>query len=559
MEREEYNKELKALITKYNNIWSSYYDDFSNIFKLREKEEQLKEEQKKYEEFMINPNIVESDELKKAKAQKEDLIKRMRDIEEKIRDINISNQEKELYLKQKNGMRYELGDLTFDIEMLEMDSMQKNMPENKQEELDEVKRDIEQEQFTNKSMGNTENDYDLRLKNALNEINEIVSNNNFSHTLTEEEKNEIIQEKAGKINEEMFEYDNKIQAFQTTINDKNYTYKENNFRKAISTLAIYERNRLNVLEGKELLEFESDKEQENIEEEKRLVFEWYENGKKYRYTERTEEDIEKAKKEQEEIAKQEAKKAKEQTKKEQEKYRVKYDKNYNNIKEIEENLERYEKEKEEHIVNVDKALKINEMANKVIDLKSTFCTTETRPIIRDMYNNLKDQAEQEGFVKNKRLLEKKMESLENTGLDLTDKKLLTEKIDENIMKKVKRGIEEIVEIESELELQNELLQEGKTIGDYFQEQDELEQQEQQLQEQKAVQEQVKTSEQQVEEKEQEGQETKAQEESSKEALDISNMDIDFLAGVMEDIEYNNRKKNEKNEIPGREDDDDLGR
>ena len=549
MEREEYNKELKALITKYNNIWSSYYDDFSNIFKLREKEEQLEEEQKKYEEFIINPNIIESDELKKAKAQKEDLIKRMRDIEEKIADINISNQEKELYLKQKNGMRYELGDLTFDIEMLEMDSMQKNMPENKQEELDEVTRDIEHEEDNNQSMGSTEKDYDERLKNALDEINEFVSNNNFSHTLTEEEKNEIIQEKAGKINEEMFEYDNRIQAFQATINDKNYTYKENNFRKAISTLAIYERNRLNVLEGKELLEFESDKEQENIEEEKRLVFEWYENGKKYRYTERTEEDIEKAKKEQEEIAKQEAKKAKEQTKNEQEKYRVKYDKNYNNIKEIEENLERYEKEKEEHIVNVDKALKLKEIEDKAINLKSTFCTTETRHIIRDMYNDLKKQVEQEGFVKNKRLIEKKMQSLENTGLDLTDKKILIEKIDENIMKKVEVGIEEIVEIESELELQNELLQEGKTIGDYFQEQDELEQQEQQLQEQKAdQQEQVKTSEQQVEEKvvEQEGQETKAQEESSKEPLDIS--DVDFLTGEMEYVEEINKNRNDDDEL-----------
>lgn len=545
MEREEYNKELKALITKYNNIWSSYYDDFSKVFELREKEAKLKEEQKKYEEFVVNPNIVESDELKKAKAQKEDLIKRMRDIEEKIADINISNQEKELYLKQKNGMRYELGDLTFDIEMLEMDSMQKNMPENKQEELDEVTRDIEHEEDNNQSMGSTEKDYDERLGNTLNEINEFVAKNGFPQSLTEEEKEAIIHEKDAMIHEEMFNYDNKIQAFQATINDRNYTYKENNFRKAISTLAIYERNRLNVLEGKELLKFESDKEQENIEEEKRLVFEWYENGKKYRYTERTEADVENAKKEQDEIAKQEAKKAKEQTKKEQEKYREKYDKNYNNIKEIEENLERYEKEKEEHIVNVDKALKINEMANKVIDLKSTFCTTETRPIIRDMYNNLKDQAEQEGFVKNKRLLEKKMENLENTGLDLTDKKLLTEKIDENIMKKVKRGIEEIVEIESELELQKELLQEGKTIGDYFQEQDELEQQEQQLQEQKTEQqEQVKTSEQQVEEKvvEQEGQETKAQEESSKEPLDIS--DVDFLAGEMEYVEEINKNRND---------------
>lgn len=545
MEREEYNKELKKAIDKYNNIWNSYYGDFSKVFELREKKEKLEEEQKKYDDFMVNPNIPESDEVKKAKIQKADLIKNMQDIEEKLSNKNISNEEKELYLKQKKDMKYELGDLTFDIEMLEI----KNAPENKIKDLEEVKTEIEEEEQNNKSMGSTEKDYDERLEKALGEINEFVSKNNFPQSLTEEEKNEIIQENYGKIHEEMFEYDNRIQVFETTINNINYSNKENNFRKAISTIAIYQKNRINILENKELLKFESDKEEENIEEEKRLVFEWYENGKKYRYTERTEEDIEKAKKEQEEIAKQEAKKAKEQTKKEQEKYRVKYDKNYNNIKEIEENLERYEKEKEEHIVNVDKALKLKEIEDKVINLKSTFCTTETRHIIRDMYNDLKKQVEQEGFVKNKRLIEKKMQSLENTGLDLTDKKILIEKIDENIMKKVEVGIEEIVEIESELELQNELLQEGKTIGDYFQEQDELEQQEQQLQEQKAdQQEQVKTSEQQVKEKvvEQEGQGTKAQEESSKEPLDIS--DVDFLAGEMEYVEEINKNRNDDDEL-----------
>lgn len=462
MEREEYNKELKKLIDKYNNIWNSYYGDFSKVFELREKKEKLEEEQKKYDDFMVNPNIPESDEVKKAKIQKSDLIKNMQDIEEKLSNKNISNEEKELYLKQKKDMRYELGDLTFDIEMLEIEDFKKYVPEDKSYDIEDIKLDIDQENYRNTSIGSTEEDYDKRLKECLKEIQEYIDENEIELYITEEENKKIKKDKYKKNSEIINKYDKKVKKTIIDIEKDEYSEEKNSLLKAISTVGIYERNREKIQEDNGLLKFEEEINKEKSEKElEELSFEWYENGKRYRYTEIIKGDTKKDKQEEKENNNNQSKEKK--IDKEEEKYRNKYDKNYNEIKEVEENLNNYKEEKEKLEKEIDKATMLQVILEKITAQKGKLCTAETRHIVRDMYNDLKNNLDQEEDEINKILIKKQMESLENTGLDLTDKKILTETFEEDILDKAKIAIEEIVEIEALFELQKELSNEDKNL------------------------------------------------------------------------------------------------
>lgn len=118
--KEEYIKKLEKLTNKYNNIWNAYYDDFSETFKLKEDQELLKKDQKEYDEYIENPDIIMTDELNSANDKKEKLQKELDQIEEKLNDKNISNQEKELLLKHKEDIQFELEDIQLEIELLEI-------------------------------------------------------------------------------------------------------------------------------------------------------------------------------------------------------------------------------------------------------------------------------------------------------------------------------------------------------------------------------------------------------------------------------------------------------
>lgn len=464
MEREEYNKELKKVIDKYNNIWNSYYGDFSKVFELREKKEKLEEEQKKYDDFMENPNIPESDEVKKAKIQKSDLIKNMQDIEEKLSNKNISNEEKELYLKQKKDMKYELGDLTFDIEMLEIENFKKYAPEDKSDDIENIKLYIDQENYRNTSIGSTEADYDRRLKECLEEIQEYIDENEIELCITEEEIEEIKADKYKTNSEIINKYDKKVKKTIIDIEKDEYSEEKNSLLKAISTVGIYERNREKIQEDNDLLQFEEEinkeKSEKELEEQNRLSFDWYENGKRFRYTEIIKGDTKKDKQEEKENNNQSKEKKIDE---EEEKYRNKYDKNYNEIKEVEENLNNYKEEKEKLEKEIDKATMLQVILQKITAQKGKLCTAETRHIVRDMYNDLENKLDQEEDEINKIFIKKQMESLENTGLDLTDKKILVETLDEDLSNNAEIAIEEIVEIEATFDLQRELLNKDKKL------------------------------------------------------------------------------------------------
>ena len=462
MEREEYNKELKKVIDKYNNIWNSYYGDPPKVSELREKKEKLEEEQKKYDDFMVNPNIPESDEVKKAKIQKSDLIKNMQDIEEKLSNKNISNEEKELYLKQQKDMRYELGDLTFDIEMLEIENFKKYAPEDKSDDIEDIKLDIDQENYRNTSIGSTEADYDKRLEECLEEIQEYIGENKIELCITEDENEEIKVDKYNVNREIINKYDKKVKKTIIDIEKDEYSEEKNSLLKAISTVGIYERNREKIQEDSNLLQFKEEINKEKTEKElEGLSFEWYENGKKYRYTEIIKGDTKKDKQEEKENNNNQSKEKK--IDEEEEKYRNKYDKNYNEIKEVEENLNNYKEEKEKLEKEIDKATMLQVTPEKITAQKGKLCTAETRHIVRDMYNDLENKLNQEEDGINKIFIKKQMESLDNTGLDLTDKKILTETFEEDILDKAKIAIEEIVEIEARFELQKELSNEDKNL------------------------------------------------------------------------------------------------
>lgn len=462
--KEEYIKKLEKLTSKYNNIWNAYYDDFSKTFKLKEEQEKLNEDQKAYGEYIENADIKKTDELNSANDKKEKLQKELDQIEEKLNDKNISNQEEELLLKNKEDIQFELEDIQLEIELLEVKSFANNAPEDKSDDIEDIKLDIDQEEYTNTSMGSTELDYDKRLKECLEEIQEYIGENGIELYITEEEKQKIIVDKYNENNKKISKYDKGVKKTRIDIEKDEYSEEKNSLLKAISTVGIYERNRENIQEDKGLLKFEEEinkeKSERKLEEENRLSFEWYENGKRYRYTEIIKKDTKEDKQEEKENnSKSKEKKIDE----EEEKYRNKYDKNYNEIKEVEENLNNYKEEKEKLEKEVDKATMLQVILQKITAQKGKLCTAETRHIVRDMYNDLENKLDQEEDEINKIFIKKQMESIENTGLDLTDKKILTETIEEDMLKKAEIAIEEIVEIEASFELQKELLNEDKKL------------------------------------------------------------------------------------------------
>lgn len=460
--KEEYIKKLEKLISKYNNIWNAYYNDFSETFKLKEDQELLKEDQKEYDEYIENPDIIMTDELNSANDKKEKLQNELDQIEEKINDKNISNQEKELLLKHKEDIQFEVEDIKLKIELLELKSFANNAPEDKSDEIEDIKLDIEQENYRNTSIGSTEADYDERLKECLEEIQEYIAENKIELCITEDENEEIKVDKYKKNSEIINKYDKNVKKTRIDIEKDEYSEEKNSLLKAISTVGIYERNREKIQEDNDLLKFEEEinkeKSEKELEEQNRFSFDWYENGKRFRYTEKdsTKED------------KQEEKQNNNQPKEkkideEEEKYRNKYDKNYNEIKEVEENLNNYKEEKEKLEKEIDKATMLQVILEKITAQKGKLCTAETRHIVRDMYNDLENKLDQEEDEINKIFIKKQMESLENTGLDLTDKKILVETLDEDMLEKAKIAIEEIVEIEARFELQKELLNEDKKL------------------------------------------------------------------------------------------------
>lgn len=460
--KEEYIKKLEKLTSKYNNIWNAYYNDFSKTFKLKEEQEKLNEDQKAYGEYIENPDIKKTDELNSANDKKEKLQKELDQIEEKLNDKNISNQEKELLLKHKEDIQFEVEDIQLKIELLEVKSFANNAPDDKSDDIEDIKLDIDQEEYTNTSMGNTEDDYDKRLKECLEEIEEYIDENEIELYITEEEKQEITVDKYKTNSEIINKYDKNVKKTRIDIEKNEYSEEKNSLLKAISTVGIYERNREKIQEDNDLLKFEEEinkeKSEKELEEQNRFSFDWYENGKRFRYTEKdsTKED------------KQEEKQNNNQPKEkkideEEEKYRNKYDKNYNEIKEVEENLNNYKEEKEKLEKEVDKATMLQVILQKITAQKGKLCTAETRHIVRDMYNDLENKLDQEEDEINKIFIKKQMESIENTGLDLTDKKILTETFEEDILDNAKIAIEEIVEIEATFELQRELLNEDKKL------------------------------------------------------------------------------------------------
>lgn len=460
--KEEYIKKLEKLTSKYNNIWNAYYNDFSKTFKLKEEQEKLNEDQKAYGEYIENPDIKKTDELNSANDKKEKLQKELDQIEEKLNDKNISNQEKELLLKHKEDIQFEVEDIQLKIELLEVKSFANNAPDDKSDDIEDIKLDIDQEEYTNTSMGNTEDDYDKRLKECLEEIEEYIDENEIELYITEEEKQEITVDKYKTNSEIINKYDKNVKKTRIDIEKDEYSEEKNSLLKAISTVGIYERNREKIQEDNDLLKFEEEinkeKSEKELEEQNRFSFDWYENGKRFRYTEKdsTKED------------KQEEKQNNNQPKEkkideEEEKYRNKYDKNYNEIKEVEENLNNYKEEKEKLEKEVDKATMLQVILQKITAQKGKLCTAETRHIVRDMYNDLENKLDQEEDEINKIFIKKQMESIENTGLDLTDKKILTETFEEDILDNAKIAIEEIVEIEARFELQRELLNEDKKL------------------------------------------------------------------------------------------------
>lgn len=460
--KEEYIKKLEKLTSKYNNIWNAYYNDFSETFKLKEDQELLKEDQKEYDEYIENPDIIMTDELNSANDKKEKLQNELDQIEEKINDKNISNQEKELLLKHKEDIQFEVEDIKLKIELLELKSFANNAPEDKSDEIEDIKLDIDQENYRNTSIGSTEADYDKRLKECLEEIQEYIDENEIELYITEEENEEIKKDKYKKNSEIINKYDKNVKKTRIDIEKDEYSEEKNSLLKAISTVGIYERNREKIQEDNDLLKFEEEinkeKSEKELEEQNRFSFDWYENGKRFRYTEKdsTKED------------KQEEKQNNNQPKEkkideEEEKYRNKYDKNYNEIKEVEENLNNYKEEKEKLEKEIDKATMLQVILEKITAQKGKLCTAETRHIVRDMYNDLENKLDQEEDEINKIFIKKQMESLENTGLDLTDKKILVETLDEDMLEKAKIAIEEIVEIEARFELQKELLNEDKKL------------------------------------------------------------------------------------------------
>ena len=463
--KEEYIKKLEKLTSKYNNIWNAYYDDFSKTFKLKEEQEKLNEDQKAYGEYIENADIWMTDELNSANDKKEKLQKELDQIEEKLNDKNISNQEKELLLKNKEDIQFELEDIQLEIELLEVKSFANNAPEDKSDDIEDIKLDIDQEEYTNTSMGNTEADYDKRLKECLEEIQEYIDENEIELYITEEEKQEIIVDKYKTNSEIINKYDKKVKKTRIDIEKDEYSEEKNSLLKAISTVGIYERNREKIQEDSNLLQFEEEinkeKSEKELEEQNRLSFEWYENGKRYRYTEIIKKDSTKEDKQEEKENNNQSKEKKKDE--EEEKYRNKYDKNYNEIKEVEENLNNYKEEKEKLEKEVDKATMLQVILQKITAQKGKLCTAETRHIVRDMYNDLENKLDQEEDEINKIVIKKQMESLENTGLDLTDKKILAETFEEDILDNAKIAIEEIVEIEAGFELQKELLNEDRNL------------------------------------------------------------------------------------------------
>ncbi len=462
--KEEYIKKLEKLTSKYNNIWNAYYNDFSKTFKLKEEQEKLNEDQKAYGEYIENPDIKKTDELNSANDKKEKLQKELDQIEEKLNDKNISNQEKELLLKHKEDIQFEVEDIQLKIELLEVKSFANNAPDDKSDDIEDIKLDIDQEEYTNTSMGNTEDDYDKRLKECLEEIEEYIDENEIELYITEEEKQEITVDKYKTNSEIINKYDKNVKKTRIDIEKDEYSEEKNSLLKAISTVGIYERNREKIQEDNDLLQFEEEinkeKSEKELEEQNRLSFEWYENGKRYRYTEIIKGDTKKDKQEEKEKNNQPKEKKIDE---EEEKYRNKYDKNYNEIKEVEENLNNYKEEKEKLEKEVDKATMLQVILQKITAQKGKLCTAETRHIVRDMYNDLENKLDQEEDEINKIFIKKQMESIENTGLDLTDKKILTETFEEDILDNAKIAIEEIVEIEAGFELQRELLNEDKKL------------------------------------------------------------------------------------------------
>lgn len=460
--KEEYIKKLEKLTNKYNNIWNAYYNDFSETFKLKEEQELLKKDQKEYDEYIENPDIIMTDELNSANDKKEKLQKELDQIEEKLNDKNISNQEKELLLKHKEDIQFELEDIQLEIELLEVKSFANNAPEDKSDNIEDIKLDIDQENYRNTSIGSTEADYDKRLKECLEEIQKYIAESETELYITEEENEEIKVDKYNTNSEIINKYDKKVKKTRIDIEKDEYSEEKNSLLKAISTVGIYERNREKIQEDNDLLQFEEEinkeKSEKELEEQNRFSFDWYENGKRFRYTEKdsTKED------------KQEEKQNNSQLKEkkideEEEKYRNKYDKNYNEIKEVEENLNNYKEEKEKRTKEIDKATMLQVILEKITAQRGKLCTAETRHIVRDMYNDLENKLDQEEDEINKIFIKKQMESLENTGLDLTDKKIFTETIEEDILEKAEIAIEEIVEIEATFELQKELLNEDKNL------------------------------------------------------------------------------------------------
>lgn len=458
--KEEYIKKLEKLTNKYNNIWNAYYNDFSETFKLKEEQELLKKDQKEYDEYIENPDIIMTDELNSANDKKENLQKELDQIEEKLNDKNISNQEKELLLKHKEDIQFELEDIQLEIELLEVKSFANNAPEDKSDDIEDIKLDIDQENYRNTSIGSTEADYDKRLKECLEEIKKYIAENKIELCITEDENEKIKVDKYKKNKEIINKYNKKVKRID--IEKDEYSEEKNSLLKAISTVGIYERNREKIQEDNDLLQFEEEinkeKSEKELEEQNRLSFEWYENGKRFRYTEK---DSTKKDKQEEKQNNNQPKEKK--IDEEEEKYRNKYDKNYNEIKEVEENLNNYKEEKEKRTKEIDKATMLQVILEKITAQKGKLCTAETRNIVRDMYNDLENKLDQEEDEINKIFIKKQMESLENTGLDLTDKKIFTETIEEDILEKAEIAIEEIVEIEATFELQKELLNEDKNL------------------------------------------------------------------------------------------------